>query len=625
MPQSDEQKEKKPAAEQSDGAKTQKEEAAKEQGICWQFQHTGTCWFGDRCRFKHEKDDGAKSGTKEVCRFFRNNGWCGYGDSCKFEHEKGVQGDEREICKHFSRTGKCSLGDDCKMKHVKENQDGASEICTHFARTGECWFGDRCKFRHDERERFYAEYQQALHESGGEHDHRRTWRPDAAPAKTQATMENTKAVLKEQQALIQKVLDVHSSETSKLKTCMRERDALLEDLIKNTKIEQKGEMQAAIEETFKIWREELEGRDKELRKREETMKGKELRMADPKLTQKEAGERKRMELKIVQLEGTTKEMRTKIAALENEKKVQSEKAEKAERERKQLSGMVKRLENEKTLGDAAGGMGKIVEEAAERVAFLEHEVEALVNESEQQKERILKDKRELAVKAAETRQLSDDKSKLTKDIERLSKTNKEKIGDLSAQVKCLESKNSKLGNERIGQEKNNKRLTLQVAQLMEEKKRLENELGEERRRGTRRGVLISQKGEFINALEKARAARGKKITEQGKELGIIKEEAAAQRRELEQAKAEAHASIEHMQQQLAKMQHESEQMKEEKVRLEKEGKKRDIQKLEEDEDSKRAAHKEHEEVSRGGIELDKAQGCIENELRESRAVDPKHE
>jgi len=46
--------------------------------VCREFNNSGSCSFGARCCFSHEK---------EVCRQFKMHGICSFGDFCRYSHE----------------------------------------------------------------------------------------------------------------------------------------------------------------------------------------------------------------------------------------------------------------------------------------------------------------------------------------------------------------------------------------------------------------------------------------------------------------------------------------------------------------------------------------------------------
>ena len=65
---------------------------------CRNWQTSGTCRFGDKCRYKHErghapprKGDGkGGGGGKGVCHEWTKGGTCSYGDKCRFAHNKAT-------------------------------------------------------------------------------------------------------------------------------------------------------------------------------------------------------------------------------------------------------------------------------------------------------------------------------------------------------------------------------------------------------------------------------------------------------------------------------------------------------------------------------------------------------
>lgn len=77
------------------------------------------------------------------------------------EPGKGVDGQERQVCTFFLRTGTCAYGDRCKFKHPHDrpppqlNSRGypvraCEQDCAHYIKKGWCAFGLTCKFNHPE-------------------------------------------------------------------------------------------------------------------------------------------------------------------------------------------------------------------------------------------------------------------------------------------------------------------------------------------------------------------------------------------------------------------------------------------------------------------------------------------
>jgi hypothetical protein len=68
----------------------------KRQNMCYEFQKTGTCSRGDRCKFSHAehhvgkaKKAGRLTTTTTVCKYFDKGETCPHGDKCRFRHESG--------------------------------------------------------------------------------------------------------------------------------------------------------------------------------------------------------------------------------------------------------------------------------------------------------------------------------------------------------------------------------------------------------------------------------------------------------------------------------------------------------------------------------------------------------
>jgi len=178
---------------------------------CFDFRDTGSCRYGDECRFRHGADDSRDLAllrrprrpkkSNGVCYAFRETGECEYGDRCRFSHidggssgasprgaspRRGTRGGPRKdnICYTFRDTGDCQYGDRCRFKHVKfggdspsdggrgnlnrqpkygdygadryaadaadydEYDGGNDQICYQFQKSGRCRFGDGCRFEH---------------------------------------------------------------------------------------------------------------------------------------------------------------------------------------------------------------------------------------------------------------------------------------------------------------------------------------------------------------------------------------------------------------------------------------------------------------------------------------------
>lgn len=60
--------------------------------VCFDFQNTGNCKFGAKCRYAHEGavggygGNGFKGGEKKLCFTYQQMASCKFGDSCRFAH-----------------------------------------------------------------------------------------------------------------------------------------------------------------------------------------------------------------------------------------------------------------------------------------------------------------------------------------------------------------------------------------------------------------------------------------------------------------------------------------------------------------------------------------------------------
>lgn len=179
---------------------------------CFQFQETGTCKWGENCRFSHAEGEGGGDqrfgdfgggrrgrfrggggggapggggGGGAPCFNWQEKGDCKYGDGCKFSHtEAGAEGAPRDDgysnfnrgmapraprrggggagggagpCYQFRDTGVCSFADNCRYSHAEGGDDagaarpkrsGGNSVCFNFRDNGECSFGDQCRFSH---------------------------------------------------------------------------------------------------------------------------------------------------------------------------------------------------------------------------------------------------------------------------------------------------------------------------------------------------------------------------------------------------------------------------------------------------------------------------------------------
>ena len=162
--------------------------------MCFTFEESGDCKFGDRCRFRHGEEDprfdasGCRDLSMEICRDF-NQGRCRLGDQCPRQHiedpEGGGGGGRRrrggggggdggedggggggggrkrgprkprevkkidEICNNYLE-GRCRYGDQCRRIHegdIPQTVEKIDEVCNNFLE-GRCRFGDMCRRVH---------------------------------------------------------------------------------------------------------------------------------------------------------------------------------------------------------------------------------------------------------------------------------------------------------------------------------------------------------------------------------------------------------------------------------------------------------------------------------------------
>ncbi|XP_020589511.1 zinc finger CCCH domain-containing protein 6-like isoform X2 [Phalaenopsis equestris] len=116
---------------------------------------------------------------KRDCAYYLRTGTCGYGERCRYHHPldrvSTVAGPARLVageyperygqpfCEYFLKTGTCKFGSSCKYHHPRQG-DGSVQLvllnsygyplrpgeeeCSYFMKTGKCKFGLTCKFHH---------------------------------------------------------------------------------------------------------------------------------------------------------------------------------------------------------------------------------------------------------------------------------------------------------------------------------------------------------------------------------------------------------------------------------------------------------------------------------------------
>lgn len=86
------------------------------QKSCKNFKITGTCKFGDKCRFLH--GGAAPIEISQPCNYFAKFGSCKFGDSCHFLHDANLIPTDRDECKAYREQESCHLGNRCRYAHI---------------------------------------------------------------------------------------------------------------------------------------------------------------------------------------------------------------------------------------------------------------------------------------------------------------------------------------------------------------------------------------------------------------------------------------------------------------------------------------------------------------------------
>eukprot|EP00965_Chrysotila_dentata_P154427 5102578-Pleurochrysis_carterae.AAC.2 len=78
-------------------------------------------------------------------------------------HEPQASPQELEICYSFVNTGSCVYGERCRYAHMGAAERNATRpetqpLCFQFQEAGRCQYGDRCRFRHDLRSPVLSQY-----------------------------------------------------------------------------------------------------------------------------------------------------------------------------------------------------------------------------------------------------------------------------------------------------------------------------------------------------------------------------------------------------------------------------------------------------------------------------------
>ena len=143
--------------------------------VCYSFKDTGSCKFGDSCRFSHGNGDDGNTqaeGTFETVRG-RNTSSRGRnnapGNSSNeysrnaprsYDSSRDTSSRPAQLCNQWNENGTCTFGDRCRFSHGEEytrsvrpsgNTSGdtsRSQACYAYAENGTCQYGDRCRFTH---------------------------------------------------------------------------------------------------------------------------------------------------------------------------------------------------------------------------------------------------------------------------------------------------------------------------------------------------------------------------------------------------------------------------------------------------------------------------------------------
>ncbi|XP_021773120.1 zinc finger CCCH domain-containing protein 67-like isoform X1 [Chenopodium quinoa] len=115
---------------------------------CTFYLKTGTCKFGQNCRFNHPPEKGFKVALDQEKGIEENNGT--FVDPGKID------------CKYFRTPGGCKYGDACRYNHSAQKVENegpelnflglpvrpSEQECTFYLRTGSCGYGANCRFHH---------------------------------------------------------------------------------------------------------------------------------------------------------------------------------------------------------------------------------------------------------------------------------------------------------------------------------------------------------------------------------------------------------------------------------------------------------------------------------------------
>eukprot|EP00662_Eupelagonemidae_sp_cell21_P021128 gene21128-15326_t len=406
------------------------------------------------------------------------------GNETKKEGGEGEENGKEEVKKGKEEGGKA---------------DAPKKTCRHYAGTGTCWFGARCKFSHEgqdkEEIKFRAALNKALRESRGEQDTTRSW----VPRDDAALTEKMNKLIKEQQQLMNKVLDNTSSEMSSVRKQLEERDQALRKHVQKQNDDQDN-LKRTIEgylRTLEQDRERLKKREEELTRREKENNGpvmdlirrmEQIVKPDAAL-QKANQEREGLKAEIEKLKGQVKDLekeKEEKGRLGNELRTVKEDLEVLKKEKKELQERKGRLGNElKAQIDATGKAEREKKRMETVIEGLKKKKAGPGNGSEDELEELKKKAKEVvaeweegkaqrAAQAAQIRLLEADKTKLEADKTKL------------AEATRLKGEILRLGNESherkkaLGKEEERERLRREA--VSEEEADLRQEISIEQER-----------------------------------------------------------------------------------------------------------------------------------------------
>lgn len=117
-------------------------------GVCYKFRDEGDCPFGNKCRFSHDVDEGGNGGGGEFQGEYQQKSFGNFSRKPRGE------------CYNWKESGSCQYGDKCRFLHAGEpngeyvqqapqnRAPRAPGVCYDFRDNGECRFGENCKFSH---------------------------------------------------------------------------------------------------------------------------------------------------------------------------------------------------------------------------------------------------------------------------------------------------------------------------------------------------------------------------------------------------------------------------------------------------------------------------------------------